>query len=332
MALVLRAVLWLALSFSATQFSYAKDLTIESNTISSFQLSDSTKKNFGSLRYSSGIVFSSDNEKLGGLSGIRVLESGMRFLAISDEGAWLSGDIIRDEKGKITGIGNAQIKKLRNTKGKKITSKRKGDAEGLEIFGDTALVSFERKSRIYSYKIKNGGLKNKAKKFRPSIEQIKLPNNNGLEAISVLQQPSTSKLSTARIAVFSENSLDKNGNIRGFVGEGNKWEEFSVKEFGGYKITDATLLPDDSLLILERQFAISTGPQIRIRRLQAANIVGGALLDGEIIFEADIRHQIDNLEGISSWVNDQGQLMLTMISDNNFSFLQRNVLLEFELR
>ena len=183
-------------------------------------------------------------------------KAAMRFLAISDEGAWLSGDIIRDEKGKITGIGNAQIKKLRNTKGKKITSKRNGDAEGLEIFGDTALVSFERKSRIYSYKIKNGGLKNKAKKFRPSIEQIKLPNNNGLEAISVLQQPSTSKLSTARIAVFSENSLDKNGNIRGFVGEGNKWEEFSVKEFGGYKITDATLLPDDSLLILERQFAI----------------------------------------------------------------------------
>ena len=332
MALVLRAVLWLVLSFSGTQFSYAKNLKIESNVISSFQLNDSSRQNFGSLRYSSGIVFSSDNKKLGGMSGIRVLEGGARFLAISDEGAWLSGDIIRDENGKITGIGNAQIKKLRNTKGKKITSKRKGDAEGLEIFGDTALISFERKSRIYSYRIENGGLKNKAKKFRPSIRQIKLPNNKGLEAISVLQQPGTSKLSTARIAVFSENSLDSKGNIRGFVSAGNKWDEFSVKRIGEYKITDATLLPDDSLLILERQFSVSTGPQIRIRRLQASNIVGGALLDGEIIFEADIRQQIDNLEGISSWVNDQGQLMLTMISDNNFSFLQRNLLLEFELR
>jgi hypothetical protein len=54
-------------------------------------------------------------------------------------------------------------------------------------------------------------------------------------------------------------------------------------------------------------------------------------VDGPVIFEADGSHQIDNLEGLSVHRGAGGETVLTMISDDNFSLLQRTLLLEFTL-
>ena len=42
-------------------------------------------------------------------------------------------------------------------------------------------------------------------------------------------------------------------------------------------------------------------------------------------------YQIDNLEGLSVHRNSKGELVLTMVSDDNFSLLQRTILLQFAL-
>ncbi len=334
--LALYANLWIAPAFG-------NDLAIkiEAKAIDNFQVGANNKTRFGQLKYLGGIEYWSDNDALGGISGIRLLPGGNRFLSVSDKGKWFSGTIKRDRTGKITGISNAKIAPLLDKKGKVITSKKKGDAEGIEIFNDRVLVSFERKSRIYNYKLDLEHLASKPKSFRPLIKKIKLPNNNGLEAITLLERQSFSaqssqevgsaKLSGTKIAVFSEHSLDKNGNIRGFISAKKKWQEFAVKASDDFKITDATLLPDGDILILERKFSLPTGPLIRIRRLSVADIKPGALVDGETIFYADSRFQIDNLEGISAWIDGQCRTVLTIVSDDNFSFLQRNLMLEFEL-
>ncbi len=308
----------------------AVSIRIDSTPISSFQVGVKDRDIFGRLRFTGGIEYSSPEETLGGISGIRVLNGGQNFIAVSDKGAWFSGRIIRDTDGRITAIQNARIAPMRDRNGDIITSKKKGDAEGIEIIGDQVFVSFERKSRINRYQLDLDRLDSTARPFRNSIRKKKLPNNNGLEAITVLEQPDIDRPTTARMAVFSEHSLDDNGDIRGFVSKKKKWREFSVRKIGDYKITDATLLPDGNIAILERQFSIRTGPLIRIRKLDPAEIIAGARVDGEILFEADIKFQIDNLEGLSAWVNDRGQTILTLVSDNNFSFLQRNLMLEFE--
>jgi hypothetical protein len=307
------------------------DVEIDAKIIRHFQIGKPEKTQFGGLRYSSGIEFDSDDDNLGGISGIRILDGGASFLSVSDKGMWFTGTIDRDSEGRITGISNARIAALLDKKGHPIRSKKRGDSEGMDIFGDRVLVSFERKSRIYNYPLDLEKLASKPKSFRPSIKKIKLPNNSGLEAITVLDEPGSAKLSNADIAVFSEHSLDKNGNIRGFVSKNKKWKKFAVKAIGGYKITDATLLPDGDILILERQFSLTTGGLIRIRQIAVREIKPGALLDGKILLEADSWFQIDNLEGISAWVNESGQTMVTIVSDNNFSSFQRNLMLEFEL-
>ena len=49
-----------------------------------------------------------------------------------------------------------------------------------------------------------------------------------------------------------------------------------------------------------------------------------------MLIEADLGQQIDNMEGISVH-RAGGETVLTLISDNNFSLLQRTMLLQFSL-
>jgi hypothetical protein len=62
-----------------------------------------------------------------------------------------------------------------------------------------------------------------------------------------------------------------------------------------------------------------------------ADIVPGALVDGPVIFDVDLAYEIDNMEGIANHVALNGDTVITMVSDDNFSLLQRTLLLQFTL-
>ena len=54
-------------------------------------------------------------------------------------------------------------------------------------------------------------------------------------------------------------------------------------------------------------------------------------IDGPVLIEADMNYQIDNMEGLSVHRAADGTLVLTLISDDNFSIIQRTLLLQFTL-
>ncbi len=71
---------------------------------------------------------------------------------------------------------------------------------------------------------------------------------------------------------------------------------------------------------------------MRVRRVRASDVRPGALLVGNVLLEADMSSEIDNMEALSVSRNARGQTVLTIMSDNNFnSLLQRNLLLQFAL-
>ena len=70
---------------------------------------------------------------------------------------------------------------------------------------------------------------------------------------------------------------------------------------------------------------------IRTRRIALQSIDRGATVDGPPIFEADLGNEVDNMEGIDAHVTPEGDTVLTMISDDNFSMIQRTLLLQFML-
>jgi hypothetical protein len=156
----------------------------------------------------------------------------------------------------------------------------------------------------------------------------KLPNNKGIEALVAV--PKGFALAGTLIAI-SERGLDAQGNIMGFLIGGKTPGQFSVRRIDNFDVSDAVLLPSGGLLLLERKFSMLGGISIRIRRIALVSVVPGAVIDGPSIFEADLGSEIDNLEGIDAHVTPDGETVLTLVSDDNFSMIQRNLLLQFTL-
>jgi len=62
-----------------------------------------------------------------------------------------------------------------------------------------------------------------------------------------------------------------------------------------------------------------------------ADIKADTVLDGRSMIEADLAYQIDNMEGIAVHRNSAGEAIVTLVSDDNFSIIQRNLLLQFSV-
>jgi hypothetical protein len=155
-----------------------------------------------------------------------------------------------------------------------------------------------------------------------------LPANQGIEGLVFV--PKGLPLGGTLMAI-SERGLDEAGNILAFLIGGPSPGTFTIKRSADFDISDAALLPGGDLLLLERRFGWSSGLAIRIRRIPLADIKAGALVDGAILIEADLGYEIDNMEGLSVHRSASGETVLTLISDDNFSMLQRTLLLQFTL-
>jgi hypothetical protein len=133
------------------------------------------------------------------------------------------------------------------------------------------------------------------------------------------------------LIAISERGLDAKGNLIGFLVGGPAPGQFSVRRTDSFDVSDAVLLPSGELLLLERKFSLLDGVGIRIRRIALATVAPGAVVDGPSIFDADLGDEIDNMEGIDAHVTPEGDTVLTMVSDDNFSMIQRTLLLQFTL-
>ena len=210
--------------------------------------------------------------------------------------------------------------------------KSAGDAEGLRIVhdksGDKALVSFEQTTRIRSYA---------GPTFAPATAKaVKLPKfvkgirrNLGLESIAIA--PTGGALAGATVTI-AERSLDDRGNHRGFVLSGPKAGTFAIRRSDELDITDAAFLSDGDLLILERRFSFSGGFALRIRQHRRRHDRSRRdCRRNAFCSTAGNGYQIDNLEGMALRMSATGETLITLISDNNGSMLQRTMLLQFAL-
>jgi len=158
----------------------------------------------------------------------------------------------------------------------------------------------------------------------PEIKR--LPRNRGLEALGVVP---SGPLRGALVAVAERSGKEDEPTLGAILG-GPQPGLFNVARHDGYDITDLAFLPSGDMLLLERWYEPLRGVGMRIRRIAGRDIRPGALVDGPRLIEADLGYEIDNMEGLSIHHED-GRTVLTLISDDNFSFLQRTLLLEFEL-
>ncbi|MBW7971864.1 esterase-like activity of phytase family protein [Bradyrhizobium sp. BR 10289] len=306
-------------------------IEVNARPIPNFEPRDRARVRFGSLQYRSGLVLTSPHRGFGGLSGLRFLDNkGERFLALSDQGTWFTGNI-RYAGGKMAGLDDVEAAPMLNAEGRPITEKRYWyDTESLARDGKVVYVGLERVNQIMRFDLAKGGTQARGEVVPTPPAIRKLPSNKGLEAMVFVPRDKGQPLAGTLIA-FSERGLDADGNLTAFLIGGPSPGQFSVRRTEKFDISDAVLLPSGELLILERKFSWFTGVNIRIRAIPLKSIAPGALVDGPELFAADLGHEIDNMEGIDAHVTPDGETVLTMVSDDNFSFLQRTLLLQFTL-
>jgi hypothetical protein len=303
-------------------------IEVNARPIPAFEPRDRSRTRFGSLQYRSGLVLTSPHRGFGGLSGIRVDAKGERFLALSDQGSWFTGSI-RYSGRAMVGLDDVEAAPMLNAEGRPITEKRLWyDTESLARDGNLVYVGLERVNQIMRFDFSKGGTRARGEVLPTPPAVRKLPYNKGLEALVFV--PKGQPLAGTLIA-FSERGLDANENLIAFLIGGPSPGQFSVRRTEKFDISDAVLLASGELLILERKFSWFTGIDIRIRSIPLKSIAPGALVDGPVLFNADLGHEVDNMEGIDAHVTAEGETVLTMISDDNFSLLQRTLLLQFTL-
>jgi hypothetical protein len=303
--------------------SLAPPLAIEirSERVTGFDVRDPSRRQFGLLEFRGGLVLRSPYRSFGGISAIRVASDGAHFIALSDKGSWFRGRLLY-EGTRPSGIADAEMAPVLGANGKPLAARGWYDTESIAADGDTLYVGIERVHQIVQFNYGKEGVLARGRPIEVPPALRSLPANRGLEAGLAL---------AGTLIAISERGLDEAGNISGFLIGGPTPGSFAVKRNSNYDITDAALLPGGDVLLLERRFGWDSGLAVRLRRIALGDIKPGALVDGSILFDADLGYDIDNMEGLSVHRSAGGETVLTLISDDNFSTVQRTLLLQFTL-
>jgi hypothetical protein len=278
----------------------------------------------GPLRPLGGLVLAPDMMGGGGFSGVH-LAPDLMLTMISDRGHWAEARLNLDG---LTPIGLQPLRhgSLRDEAGQPLPRGFAADAEALARLPDgTWLVAFERRHRIRAYRRLDGpGLYVAAP---PGLEAA--PPNGGLESLAVLPD--------GRLFAIAETFTppDRPELRHAWLGAPGRWMPLYWQPAPGFHPTDAAILPDGRGLVLERRFSLLGGFSARLvmtapDALRSAR--EGAVLRGEtILMLNDAPLPAENWEAVA--VTRFGdQTLITLISDDNESILQRSLLLLFAWR
>lgn len=314
---------------SAALAAAPEKLDITAESIESFEPREASKRIFGSLEFRGGLELRSPHKGFGGLSGLRILPDGATFIAVTDKAFWLRGRIVyRGERP--VGIADAELAPMLGANGRPLSERGWYDTEALAADDAGNLyVGIERSNRIVRFNYGKEGLLARGQPVPVPNGVTALPYNRGIECVAIA--PKSPPLAGALIAL-SERGLDASKNIRGFLIGGRMPGDFTLKSSDEFGVTDCAVTPANDLLVLERYFTWRQGVSIRLRSVPLSALSPGAVVDGSVLLEADMGFQIDNMEGLSVHRAPDGATVLTLVSDDNFSILQRTLLLQFALR
>jgi hypothetical protein len=302
-------------------------ITVEAVPINQFDVREPERRRFGALDFIGGLELTSRHRDFGGLSGLHMFADGSRFVAVTDRASWLTGRISYAD-GRPAGVTDAVMAPILAADGRPITASGLYDTEALTADGDTLYVGVERVHRALRFDFGRAGVAARGERVPLPADVAALPPNKGLEALAYAG--AGHPLAGTLIAI-SERGLDRAGNIRGWLIGGSTPGAFTVLRRGDFDVSDGALLPSGDLVLLERRFTWTTGVAVRLRRIAATAIRPGAVVDGAVLMFADMGYQIDNFEGLGVHRNAAGDVVLTLMSDDNFSAIQRTLLLQFRL-
>ena len=273
----------------------------------------------GRLAFLGGLVLSGPRS-FGGWSGLLV--DGERFLAASDTGRWMTGRLVLEDDRLVGVAGVDQYTRL-DPNGRPITTKVRGDAEALTLVDGGVLVGVEGTQQLLFYPAEGIDVDFAAVPERLELtaaEIVKL-RRYGFEALATRADGTVLAITEGRDAKITA--------LPAFRRPGG---DFSVARDGDWSVTGADMLPGGDMILVERRYGGGIDVGMRVRRIGSDAVGGGRdPVDGPVLINADFASEIDNMEAIAATEED-GRIVLTILSDDNHAFLQRTIMLRFAVR
>ncbi len=277
---------------------------------------DPGRRQLGRLHFLGGWELSSPDSRLGGLSGLHV--EGNEAVAVSDAGMVMTFPL-----PGASPTPRIRFLPVEQGPGRR-RSRRSRDSEGLQVAGSRLWLSFERYNAIWRYDRATLRAETGA---QPAAMRGWL-GNSGAEAMV--------RLPDGRFLVFEE-GRDESRTSRAvlFAGDPAVPEtpamRLSYRRPPGYRVTDAALLPDGRILVLNRSLAgLRLSAKLVVADLRG--LVPGGMIEGQEVATLAAPMVVDNMEGLSVTM-EQGRTIVWLVSDDDFMRLfRRTLLLKFELR
>lgn len=285
---------------------------------------DPAQRSVGRLRYQGGVHLTSDDQRFGGWSSLRLSPDGTRITAISDEGIWMTARLLHDKAGFLTGLGEAEVGALLGLDGKALEGKDSRDSESCALLPDGSfIVGFEREHRLWRYPGHDGkpdGIPTPVKS-PPGLAEA--PFNGGIESLLALPK--------GKLFALTEYWI-QNGLDTGWIDGPDDWQPIGYRFERALRPSDACLLPGGDIVVLERAYNPDRGiVGVRLRQISKDALKPGAALGGRLIADLLPPVTMDNFEGIDCRKGKHGIPVFYLISDDNFSAEQRTLLLMFTL-
>jgi hypothetical protein len=283
---------------------------------------DAEATRVGELEFLAGFALASSDARWGGFSSMILDAEGRRLLAVSDFGNWLTLDLVHDAAGRLTGVGAAKIGALPGPNGRTLDGKGDADAEAMAPGPDGGLlVAFERAPRLWQYARTDPPFAEPPTIFPAPRGMVALPANGGVEALAIL--------AGGDLVALAEGPDGAAPASAGWLQRGGKWHPVAWTRTLPYRVTDADVLPDGDLLVLERRYSLASGPGARLSVVAAADIAPRTHLVGTELAELELPQTVDNFECVAVGVAPDGATLIYLLSDDNRNLLQRTLLLQF---
>lgn len=251
----------------------------------------------------------SPDPNFGGLSGLAI-EDDTTLLAVTDAGGWIRLSLAQEAPSA------AMIGYMRGAGGEFLSGKGENDAEGLAVRDGIAFVSFERDFRIEAFAIGVCGAAAKA------VEIAALPDAFDGSPIDGNEGPEALLLTPGGELTFGfEAAVDQTSPLGRVLASGEgEWSGARASNPSGFALVamDSVLQADGTQrdVFLYRAFDPVRGAR--------SVLTWGPGDSGRVTLSRPL--VTDNFEGLAADVLDNGQVRLWIVSDNNFSKLQRTLI------
>lgn len=285
---------------------------------------DPERRQLGALTYLQGWVLTSDHGAFGGISSMRALGGG-HLLAISDRGA-----ILRFQAGQDS-VWRLSLSTIPAGPGpEEYYSRFNRDIEAMAYDPETdrTWLAFEFWHSIWRYD--RDFRRADGRRARPR-EMRNWPANGGIEAMVRLRdgrfllfsedaRPNAAPKGTTEALLFPRDPLE----------DGRRPLRFFYRPPEGYLATDAAELPDGRVLLLNRHFSLLNGISATISLIDPDDIRPNQVVESKLVARLKSPMAVDNMEALAVETRE-GRLIAWIASDNNFSLLQRSLLMKFAL-